>query len=89
MIIINFLLLLTIIDIHILTSLTYNSTDLQACYFSDGQMRPLGPPATPSVISAAPVTVRGTIIFNGNGAVYKDLNLARASRRAINSHVTC
>ena len=29
---------------------------------SDGQMRPLGPPAAPSVISAAPVTARGTII---------------------------
>ena len=25
----------------------------------------------------------------GNGAVYKDINLARASRRAINRHVTC
>ena len=25
----------------------------------------------------------------GNVAVYKDLNLARASRRAINRHVTC
>ena len=31
-------------------------------YCSDGQMRPLGPPAAPSVISAAPVTARGTII---------------------------
>ena len=29
---------------------------------SDGQMRTLGPPAAPSVISAAPVTSRGTII---------------------------
>ena len=29
------------------------------------------------------------IILKGNGAVYKDLNLARASRRAINRHVTC
>ena len=35
MIIINFLLLLTIIDIHILTSLTYNSADLQACYLAN------------------------------------------------------
>ena len=26
--------------------------------------------------------------IKGNGAVYKDLNLARASRRAINRHVT-
>ena len=34
-IIINFLLLLTIIDIHILTSLTYNSADLQACYLAN------------------------------------------------------
>ena len=32
MIIINFL---TIIDIHILTSLTYNSADLQACYLAN------------------------------------------------------
>ena len=31
---------------------------------SDGQMQPLGPPAAPSVISAAPVTARGTIILN-------------------------
>ena len=28
------------------------------------------------------------IIIKGNGAVYKDLNLARASRRTINCHVT-
>ena len=35
MIIINCLLLLTIIDIHILTSLTYNSADLQACYLAN------------------------------------------------------
>ena len=28
-------------------------------------------------------------VLKGNGAVYKDLNLARASRRAINRHVTC
>ena len=27
--------------------------------------------------------------IKGNGTVYKDLNLARASRRAINRHVTC
>ena len=32
MIIIDFL---TIIDIHILTSLTYNSADLQACYLAN------------------------------------------------------
>ena len=29
------LLLLTIINIHILTSLTYNSADLQACYLAN------------------------------------------------------
>ena len=28
-------------------------------------------------------------ILKGNGAVYKDLNLARASCRAINRHGTC
>ena len=27
--------------------------------------------------------------LKGNGAVYKDLNLARVSHRAINHHVTC
>ena len=31
----SFLLLLTIINIHILTSLTYNSADLQACYLAN------------------------------------------------------
>ena len=29
------IILLTIINIHILTSLTYNSADLQACYLSN------------------------------------------------------
>ena len=28
-------------------------------------------------------------VLKGNGAVYKDLNLARVSRRTINRHVTC
>ena len=31
----SFLLLLTIINIHILTSLKYNSADLQACYLAN------------------------------------------------------
>ena len=29
------IMLLTIINIHILTSLTYNSADLQACYLAN------------------------------------------------------
>ena len=35
--------------------------DFDKRMLSDGQMRPLGPPAAPSVISAAPVIARGTM----------------------------
>ena len=31
----NIIIIFTIINIHILTSLTYNSADLQACYLAN------------------------------------------------------
>ena len=49
--------------VHLICGLVLYSKRILVCaYYSDGQMRPLGPPAAPSVISAAPVTARGTII---------------------------
>ena len=50
MIIINFLLLLTIIDIHILTSLRYNSADLKLATWLIGRAGASPPSRTAAII---------------------------------------
>ena len=45
--------------------------------------------SNPYIESTTVVFDSAIVLIKGNGVVYKDLSLERASPRAINRHVTC